>query len=541
LKKLLLLSVSLLPILASAQGWQWGVGSSCKEGYFESAPITVDKNGNTYEVGKYSFNFSPDSLISIFGTDTVLDSSGAGLQSIIVSADSDGIYRWVLGVQYGDASFTSIKADNYGNVYLVGSATGYFRLGAQSCSDSNFIVKINTAGNVVWIRSFTPAQFQFKALCISSGGNIYVTGEFWRKTFTLDGNVMTNTDTSGTTEDVFYAGVDTSGAVLWARSFGGTSNDGVSDIAVTNDSTIYIAGIFGSDTMRIGSDLLLASPGNPMFYVATFRDKVAAKWAKTMRAYYDSYFSLNAITADDNDNLYVTGQYGNEFFFGADTLAMPITFGNPGSMFIVKYDSSGNEKWARSLARFNTTTSGYSVATDACLVWVSAGLPFATYTDTMLLATYDTSGGIIDTIILPAGGDDANAIVTDHRGNLYIGGDYYTPFQVGNNTLTLTDNPQEALFILKYRYEPSACASEAVVPLSKTTPNYTLFPNPTDAILTVSASEKIVSVSLMNAMGQAILNDQYNATQVQVDVANFPAGVYLVRINGYEVRRFVKL
>ncbi len=47
-------------------------------------------------------------------------------------------------------------------------------------------------------------------------------------------------------------------------------------------------------------------------------------------------------------------------------------------------------------------------------------------------------------------------------------------------------------------------------------------------------------IAIMNLIGQTIYTQQYNSPQVLVDVANLPPGIYLIRINGTEVRKFVK-
>ncbi len=67
-----------------------------------------------------------------------------------------------------------------------------------------------------------------------------------------------------------------------------------------------------------------------------------------------------------------------------------------------------------------------------------------------------------------------------------------------------------------------------------------LHPNPATSSLSISASEKINSVVISNLMGQTVYQNQYDSQQVHLDVAQLPVGVYFVRINGTEVRRFVK-
>ena len=67
-----------------------------------------------------------------------------------------------------------------------------------------------------------------------------------------------------------------------------------------------------------------------------------------------------------------------------------------------------------------------------------------------------------------------------------------------------------------------------------------LSPNPATSLLTIACSYPVTNVSITNLLGQTVLSNYYHNDTVQVDVANLPAGVYLVRINGTEVRKFVK-
>ena len=67
-----------------------------------------------------------------------------------------------------------------------------------------------------------------------------------------------------------------------------------------------------------------------------------------------------------------------------------------------------------------------------------------------------------------------------------------------------------------------------------------VYPNPATKELTISTSDKISSIVISNLLGQVLFSQQFNSQQVQIDVSDLPAGMYLIKINGTEVRKFVK-
>ena len=67
-----------------------------------------------------------------------------------------------------------------------------------------------------------------------------------------------------------------------------------------------------------------------------------------------------------------------------------------------------------------------------------------------------------------------------------------------------------------------------------------LYPNPATSSLTIAATDNINSIAITNLLGQTVYCNRFNAKEVKVDVADLSAGVYFVKINGCEVRKFVK-
>ena len=68
-----------------------------------------------------------------------------------------------------------------------------------------------------------------------------------------------------------------------------------------------------------------------------------------------------------------------------------------------------------------------------------------------------------------------------------------------------------------------------------------LFPNPVTNELTISANGKIKEATISNPWGQILYTHDYSSNNVTIDVSDLPAGVYLIRINKTEIRKFIKL
>ena len=101
-------------------------------------------------------------------------------------------------------------------------------------------------------------------------------------------------------------------------------------------------------------------------------------------------------------------------------------------------------------------------------------------------------------------------IYADEQGGVYIA-------DMGNNVIRLIS--------------PAEIISDRVV----------IYPNPATSQLTVSSSENIYSIAIINILGQKVYSNQYNSPKLQVDVSVLPPGVYVVNINGSTIRKFVKL
>ena len=69
---------------------------------------------------------------------------------------------------------------------------------------------------------------------------------------------------------------------------------------------------------------------------------------------------------------------------------------------------------------------------------------------------------------------------------------------------------------------------------------FNLFPNPTQNELWITSNCKITSASVVNLLGEKVISTIGNSEKVQMDITDLPTGIYILKINETEVRRFVK-
>jgi hypothetical protein len=75
---------------------------------------------------------------------------------------------------------------------------------------------------------------------------------------------------------------------------------------------------------------------------------------------------------------------------------------------------------------------------------------------------------------------------------------------------------------------------DIVIDTALSTPNVaitkaTLYPNPVKDVLNISHAETITNVSIYNVLGQKVIDKNYNATQVQLNLSDLPSGSYIVK------------
>lgn len=291
----------------------WAKSTSGSD-YEYGRAITVDDSQNVYVMGEFSgaVDFDPG-----VGITTLTDSNPNG-DVFILKLDPAGDFEWArsfVGTS-GDVA-RSIEVDAAGNVYTTGGfyATVDFDPGAgvfnltSAGTDDVFISKLDVNGNFVWAKQIgSTAIDRGQDLALDISGNVYVTGHF-NGTVDFDPGVGTFNLTS-MQHDAFIVKLDTDGNFAWAKSINGQGFDEFYTIDIDDEGGVYTGGKFYG--------VIDFDPGAGIFNLDVFGDCIVKldtdgnfEWAV---GYTGTSIEMGmSIAADDNDNVYVTGQ-----FFEAD-------------------------------------------------------------------------------------------------------------------------------------------------------------------------------------------------------------------------------
>lgn len=320
-----------------------------------SRAVSVATDGSTIVTGRYSGPTDFDPGPGVFE----LSSSG-GFDTFIAKLTPSGELDWVrtFGGSQDDQGL-AVSSDDSGNIFAVGFYQGSVDFGpgpeptvltsATSSSLSSYMVKLDSAGDLIWARGVTStAAVSGTAVAVGASGHSYVTGTF-QGTVDFDPQDGSAVRTNGSGEDVFVLELDEEGSLVWVDVFGGTGRDRSFDIAVGSAGECYVTGSFvGSVDFARGVGDVRISAGQDDIYLARIGSSGNLDWVTTIGGTgVDQGFEL---VRDGSGDLFVAGRYGQSIgvippLLSSDPYVPVLTSADDHDTFVVKLDSGGDFIW----------------------------------------------------------------------------------------------------------------------------------------------------------------------------------------------------
>lgn len=370
-------------------------------------------------------------------------------------------WEWVKSI--GNAEYCHNAVDAYGNIYLTGrfsSSTltvGSFTLTNSSAgTDDIFLIKYDASGNIIWAKSAGGNDLDYPtSIAIDNTGNIYVVGLFKSPVIYFGSYLMTN---SGIV-DPFIAKYDAAGNIIWTRQ--GVGNDDDAALAVTTDASgnVFVSGEFHSSTITFEAIALFHTSSADAF-VVKYDGSGNAIWARSSGG--DGEEQAYNIAVDAGGNVFITGYFNSSSVtFGNITLNRSAGYAD---MFLVKYDASGNEMWAKNSLGSHYDANGDGLVTDLSgNVFVSGlfdgSIMFGNATLTsqggqdVYIVKFSSSGNVLWTNSIGGAGNEGQfsfkCLAIDPLNNIYITGEFISSnLTVG--IFNLTNSGVSDIFLAKY-------------------------------------------------------------------------------------------
>ena len=334
----------------------------------------------------------------------------------------------------------------------------------SSASGDFYVVKLNTAGQLLWARQIacSVGGGGVEAIAADAAG-VHFSGTMVGATCDFDPGPGTEDRTANVgLEDFYVATLDAAGNFGWAGTFGSTATDIPFSMATDGSGNVYTVGRVRGECdydPGPGTDLQTGS-----FFVLKQSPDGTELWARALGPIAGA-FAFGVTT--DAGGVYVSGRYGGTMDFDPGPGTANRTAAGTADAFALKLDSTGAFAWVATIGGTSTDLARQmAVAPDGR---VRVGGQFAGTVDfdpgagisnrtsagssDVFLLTLDAAGQFLGAIAF--GGLQADTVtdmVTDPSGNLIAYGNFSSTVDFDPGTGSLPLNPAGGVddFVWKY-------------------------------------------------------------------------------------------
>ncbi len=563
----LLLLLILFSYSSNAQSWQWAkaAGGFAQANEDEFTATAVDDSGNVYVAGKFKDRARFDSL--------EVNAEGSNFDAFVAKYSCQGKLKWLRRIEgKGYVDIFDMILDDAGNPIIVGRTGGNIPSDSITFGDSTFhasyqafIFQVLSNGQRGWmyLPNFKVDFGPYSELLSLKNGTFML--------FSNGGGEFIPGDT--VKPGLFVARFSNLGKVLHAQQVAGEGALPY-DFNVHSDGNIGFSVLAGNiDSFKV-FDQTYYDPEKRGISVFGKMDINGNKiWAKATDAgsYLTARVDVNLFREYENGYI-LFGTAGKFGTYNGDTLFKEDSKSRQSGVeaYIMKVDKNLNKLW------HYRTSSKYSV--DAWNMEIdSKGIAYMTghvagpmyfgsntitttsrSDDCFLAFDLKTQQWVSYEMLLTSGDDnDKNHdLVIDNEDNVILagkfeGGFYFDPNGPNTDTLYMWGGNSNAL-LLKYgstrcplpKEEDTTTVPDNIATIKLFTNGFTIYPNPSKGNVTINLKEKqtTANLAIYTLKGEQIYQQQITESKTtQINVANYPVGIYLVEVTNSETRWIERL
>ncbi len=491
-----------------------------------------------------------------------------------LNSSGDFIWAKINGDYSDDIAYTSIDSND--NIYQIGRFGGIIdidpNIGVLNLTGgftyySTFIRKLNSAGDLIWAKSFTSSisNAELLSLTIDNNNDVTVTGFFYG-TMDVDPGLNVYNVTSNGATDCLILKLNSNGEFLWAKTIGGNSNGAESGSSITSDESnnIYVVGYIESNGSTVDFD-----NGPNSYFLAdengTFLVKYGSNGDLLWAIRVERSINLNEVFYCWTANSGGTGFIGGKCIdVKNNSIYITAAFSHT-----VDFDPSSLD--------YLLTTTGSANATDVFIHKLNECSPFNGTIDTTCCTSYTAPNGQVYTstgsynCLL----NDPNGCDTSYVINLTINQAPLTPIVTLSNDVELSTqiqnnvsyqwvfcsdnlpiagavNPtftaiQNSLYYVVVTNscgsDTSECANVNTIGLNELdNREVQIAPNPTNGKIMIQLNQvnEPIHLYISDMQGRILMSDELISLEKTIDLHHFTSGTYFITLEGLGVFQLVK-
>jgi Secretion system C-terminal sorting domain len=501
--------------------------------------------GGTYDDIITGFEQLPDSTFFLAG------SSISGITGDKTEDNRDTSYNtpdfWILkaasnGPKLWDKTYGGSGSEEL--MDYVRTADGGYLLGGQTfsgisgdktepnwdptlASNDYWIVKTDAAGNKQWDKRFGGTSFD-----ILNSVNQTADGGYLLAGSSFSGISGDKTQANQGAWDYWLVKTNASGVKLWDRRFGGLEDDFATAACQTADGGILVGGYSKSNP---GGDKTQPCQGNWDYWVVKVNAQGNKVWDKTLGGNYTDWLFDMILVSDGG---FLLG--GQSFSEASGDKSEPNHDATPAGSdyWIVRLDAGGNKLWDR-------TFGGSEIDDISRIVELSDGgflLSGESYSPADGNKT-EANLGIEQTWVVKT--DSVGTFLWDKTIFTYGHDELGTAIPSGPDcfvvvNLTMADSGGYVSENMKGNgdfWMVKLCNTPNGISELQATTDWKIYPNPSSGLIhLVAAENKEAMITITDYTGRIIHRiNQVNISageEITMDIAEFPNGIYLIRIIG---------
>ncbi len=506
----------------------------CISSVFSQDPAIIWQKTIGGSSGDFSTVFEPTSdggfILGGYSTSNIsgekTENSNGGTDIWIVKIDGSGNIMWqnTIGGS-GEDFLISLKQTSDGG-YILGAGSDSNISGDKtenSRGDLDYwIIKLNSSGTIVWQKTYGGAQPEFDAYVVETTDGGYFVGGYSDSDVSGDKTVPTKGQ-----RDYWPLKLDSSGAIVWQKSIGGSLVDRPQAAFQTSDGGFIMGGF---STSGISGNKTESNRGESDYWIVKMDSSGNVTWNKTYGGSDKDLFRNMIQTADGG---YLIGGYSKSNISGDKT---ENSHGDYDYWFL-KLDSNGNQVWQNTIGG-----SGIDYLRDikqlADGTYMIAGYSNSNISGDKTensnggydywLIRLNASGNILSQNSIGGSADESGPYIHNtNDGNLimFCSSDSNISGDKSENNRGLDDfwvfkTTPAILGVVKNNFGPSLSA----------------YPNPTNGKFTINLGESFseINLTITNVLGQLVSSSKYkNQQKLEIEI-NGAAGIYLATVKTVE-------